>query len=170
VQSAVEAKHHLIVAHEVINTGSDRDQLNVMANQARAAMKVNELTVLADRGYLKSEEILACHQAGITPIVPKMLTSNAKAEGRFDKADFVYDAKSDQFRCPAGQYLIWRFARIEKGLKTHRYWSSLCPQCGMKEKCTPSEYRRVSRWEHEAILDAMQARLDQAPESMRIRW
>ena len=169
VQTAVEAKHHLIVAHKVTNVGVDRDQLSGMAKQARGAMGVRELTVVADRGYFKSEEILACHEAGISAIVAKSATSNATAEGRFGRADFIYDPKTDEYRCPAGQRLIWRFSRIESGLKLHRYWSSHCQGCAIKDKCTPSEQRRVSRWEHEAVLEAMQARLDQAPESMRIR-
>jgi len=169
VQAAVEAKHHLIVAHEVTNIGVDRDQLFGMAKQARSAMGVQDLTVVADRGYFKSEEILACHEAGISAIVPKSETSNATAEGRFGKADFIYQPKTDEYRCPAGQRLIWRFSSIEHGLTLHRYWSSHCRGCSMKDKCTPSEQRRVSRWETEAVLDAMQTRLDQAPESMRIR-
>jgi transposase len=169
VQAAVEAKHHLIVAHEVTNIGIDRDQLSGMAKQARSAMGVQDLTVVADRGYFKSEEILACHEAGISAIVPKSETSNATAQGRFGKADFIYQPKIDEYRCPAGQRLIWRFTSIEHGLTLHRYWSSHCQGCSIKDKCTPSEQRRVSRWEHEAVLDAMQTRLDQAPESMRIR-
>jgi transposase len=169
VQTAVDTKHHLIVVHEVTNIGTDRDQLSSMATQARTAMGVPDLTAIADRGYFNSEEILACHEAGITAIVPKTMTSNATAEGRFGKADFIYDAKNNEYRCPAGQRLIWRFARVENGLKLHRYWSSHCPRCTIKERCTPSDYRRVSRWEHEAVLDAMQVRLDQAPKSMRLR-
>jgi hypothetical protein len=140
-----------------------------MAKQARSAMGVQDLTVVADRGYFKSEEILACHEACISAIVPKSETSNATAEGRFGKADFIYQPKTDEYRCPAGQRLIWRFSSIEHGLTLHRYWSSHCQGCSMKDKCTPSEQRRVSRWENEAVLDAMQTRLDQAPESMRIR-
>jgi transposase len=169
VQTAVDTKHHLIVAHEVTNVGTDRDQLTSMAKLARTAMGVEDLTAIADRGYFNSEEILACHEAGIAAIVPKTVTSNATAEGRFGKADFIYDAKNNEYRCPAGQRLIWRFARVENGLKLHRYWSSHCPRCAIKDSCTPSDYRRVSRWEHEAVLDAMQVRLDQAPESMRLR-
>ena len=169
VQTAVDAKHHLIVAHEVTNVGIDRDQLSSMAKLARSAMGVEEITVIADRGYFKGEEILACREAGITAIVPKTMTSGAKAEGRFDKADFIYDAATNEFQCPAGQRLIWRFSGIEKGMTMSRYWSSNCPRCPIKEKCTPSDYRRVSRWEHQSVLDDMQARLDHAPDSMRIR-
>jgi len=169
VQTAVDAKHHLIVAHEVTNDGVDRNQLASMAHQARAAIGAEALTVIADRGYFKGEEILACHEAGITAIVPKIMTSGAKAEGRFDKADFIYDAAADEFQCPAGQRLIWRFSGVEKGMTMSRYWSSHCPRCSIKDKCTPSDYRRVSRWEHQSVLDDMQTQLDNAPDSMRIR-
>jgi len=169
VQSAVDAKHHLIVAHEVTNVGIDRDQLSAMATLARSAMGAQELTAVADRGYFKSEEILACHEAGITAIVPKTVTSNATADGRFGKADFIYDAHKNEYRCPAGERLIWRYSTVENGLKLHRYWSSLCQSCIMKDRCTPSSERRVARWEHEAVLEAMQTRLDHAPEMMRVR-
>jgi transposase len=169
VQTAVDAKHHLIVAHEVTNDGVDRDQLSSMAKHARAAMGVEELSAVADRGYFKGEEILACHEAGVTVFVPKTVTSGATAAGRFGKDDFIYDASTNEYRCPAGQSLIWRFSHVEKGLKFHRYWSSHCKSCTLKQQCTPSSERRVSRWEHESVLEAMQSRLDQAPEMMRIR-
>jgi transposase len=169
LQAAVDAEHHLIVAHELTNIGSDREQLAPMAKQARQAAGQETLTVVADRGYYKSEQILACEAAHITPIVPKSHTSNAKAEGRFDKADFAYDPQTDTFRCPAGSKLIWRFSRLEGRLMMRRYWSSDCPRCAIKARCTPSDYRRVSRWEHEGVLDAMQARLDRQPEMMRVR-
>jgi transposase len=169
VQTAVDAKNHLIVAHEVTNIGSDRDQLTSMAKLARAAMGAEELTVIADRGYFKGEEIVACHEAGIVAIVPKTTTSGAKADGRFDRADFIYDPEKNEYRCPANQTLIWRYSTVERGLKLHRYWSSNCKLCAIKEKCTPGEQRRVTRWEHENVLETMQNRLDQAPDSMRIR-
>ena len=169
VQTAVDAKHHLIVAHEVTNIGIDRDQLTAMAKLARTAMGTDEITAIADRGYFKSEEILACDEAGITAIVPKSATSGAKADGRFDRADFIYDAQKNEYRCPARQNLIWRYASLQAGLMQHRYWSSHCKQCSIKEKCTPGEQRRVTRWEHEKVLEDMQTRLDHAPDSMRIR-
>lgn len=168
IQTAVDTKHHLIVAHEVTNVGHDRNQLANMATQAKTAMGANELNVVADRGYFSSEEILKCHEAGIIPIVPKPITSGAQADGRFGKTDFIYVAEQNEYRCPAGQSLIWRSSRIEGGLKLHRYWSSHCQPCSIKAQCTPSSARRVSRWEHEDILEAMQIRLDKA-DSMRIR-
>jgi transposase len=169
VQTAVDTQHHLIVAHEVTNVGSDRDQLSSMAKQAREAMASETLSVVADRGYFKSEEILACHDAGITAYVPKPMTSGAKADGRFNNDAFIYDAAKDEYICPAGEALIWRFSSVEKGLKLHRYWSSNCQGCMLKSKCTPSKQRRVRRWEHEAVLEEMQNRLSNAPDMMRVR-
>jgi len=169
VQVAVEAKNHLIVAHEVINEGIDREQLRPMAEQAREATGIDELTVVADRGYFKSEQILDCDEAGITPIVPKTLTSNSLADGRFDKQDFIYIASDDEYRCPAGQRAIQRFTTVEAGMTLDVYWSSACPHCPIKARCTLSPYRRIRRWKHEAVLEAMQQRLDRQPELMRVR-
>jgi hypothetical protein len=169
VQTAVDAKHHLIVAHEVTNIGSDREQLSAMAAQASQVIGCDELTVIADRGYFKAEEILACDQAGITPIVAKSDTSNAKAEGKFNKDDFIYDAQNDEYRCPAGQRLVRRTTTTERDLVMHRYWTSNCKECPIKQQCTSGKERRVTRWEAEAVLDAMQRRLDYFPEAMRIR-
>src|SRR5579864_3707599 len=168
VQTAVDT-HHLIVAHVVTNDGIDRDQLTSMAKLARTEMAVDKLTAVADRGYYKSEEILACHEAGISVFVPKTVTSSATAHGRFGKDDFIYNAQTNEYRCPAGERLIWRYSTVERGLKISKYWSSNCQQCSLKTDCTPGPQRRVTRWEHEAVLDEMQARLDHAPEMMRIR-
>jgi transposase len=169
VQTAVDAKRHLIVAHEVTNLGHDRSQLGSMAKQARSATGQEHLTVLADRGYFSGEQILECDKAGISALVPKPLTSNSKAEGRFDKRDFIYVPEADEYRCPAGQRATHRFTSIENGLKLHRYWSSACPRCPIKAQCTPSEYRRITRWEHEHVLDAMQRRLERTPEASKLR-
>jgi transposase len=169
VQTAVDTKHHLIVAHEVTNIGHDRNQLANMAEQAKAAIGAAELNVVADRGYFSGEEIRKCHEAGITAFVPKCLTSGAKAAGRFDKADFIYHAETNEYRCPAGQRLIWRYSTVEHDMTLHRYWCSSCKECELKGQCTTGEQRRITRWEHEEILDAMQIRLDKAPDSMRIR-
>ena len=169
VQTAVDAEHHLIVAHEVTNVGHDRSQLSSMAKSARDATASEDLTVVADRGYFDGEEILACEKAGITAFVPKPLTSGSKADGRFGKQDFVYIAQDDQYRCPAGQRLIKHMTTVEDGMALGVYWCSVCPACPMKEQCTTGKERRVRRWEHEAIIDAMQARLDRDPDKMRVR-
>jgi transposase len=169
VQTAVDTKNHMIVAHEVTNVGGDRSQLTEMAKLAREALGTRTLTALADRGYYSGEQIRGCQQVGITALVPKPLTSNSRAAGRFDKRDFVYSAKRDEYRCPAGERAIWRCDTIEDGLKTHLYWSSACPRCPLKERCTPSTYRRIRRWEHEEVLEAMQRRMDRTPEASKLR-
>ena len=169
VQTAVDTKNHMIVAREVTNVGHDRSHLAEMSQRAREALGMKSLTALADRGYFTGEEILRCTQSGVTPLVPKPLTSVGRADGRFDKRDFVYNAKRDEYRCPAGERAIWRFSREERGLKIHRYWASACPRCPLKGQCTPADYRRISRWEHEEVLDAMQRRLDRTPEASRLR-
>jgi transposase len=169
VQTAVDDKHHLIVAHEVTNVGNDRSQLATMAEHARAATGIDALTVIADRGYFKGEEILQCDQAGITAFVPKPLTSGSKAEGRFGKQDFTYHAADDEYRCPAGQRLIRHYTIVEDGMTLHCYWCSVCPACPVKTQCTTGKERRIKRWEHESVLDVMQQRLDREPEKMRVR-
>jgi len=136
VQAAVDAQHHLIIAHAVTNVGNDRAQLSKMAQQARDASGQGALTIIADRGYFKGEEILACEQAGMTPLVPKPLTSGAKAEGRFGKQDFVYIPENDVYRCPAGKLLTWRFDRVEEGQLLHHYWTTACQCCAVKSQCT----------------------------------
>ncbi len=169
VQAAVDTRHHLIVAHEVSNRGHDRGQLSNMAEQAQHATGHDAIAAIADRGYFKGEDILACEQAGITPYVPKPLTSGAKAEGRFGKQDFVYLAEEDEYRCPAGERLAWRFNNVEDGLALRHYWTTACTTCPIKPQCTTGKQRRIKRWEHEDVIDAMQSRLDQAPDAMRIR-
>lgn len=169
VQTAVDARHHLIVAHEVTNVGHDRDQLAGMAKLAKAAAGEEELIALADRGYYEGYEILACEREGVAAVIPKPMTSNNLAAGLFDKRDFVYDAKNDEYRCPAGRIAIYRFTVEEAGKTLHKYWSSDCPQCPMKPRCTKGKYRRIARWEHEDILDVVQRRLEGAPEAMKLR-
>ena len=108
-------------------------------------------------------------EAGITAFVAKPLTSNSKADGRFDKRDFIYVAEDDDIRCPAGQRLVKHFTTIEHGMTLHCYWCSVCPTCPLKAQCTTGKERRVKRWEHEAVLEAMQERLDRDPTMMRVR-
>jgi len=169
VQAAVDAKHHLIVAHEVTNVGSDRSALHSMAEQAREATQIKDIEVVADRGYFTGEQILACEQAGIAAYVPKPLTSNSKADGRFGKQDFVYVPEKNEYRCPAGESLIYRYTNLEAGLVTHAYWSSNCQKCAIRSQCTHLTFRRVRRWDHEGVIDDMQRRLDQKPEMMSVR-
>ncbi len=169
VQIAVDTQHHLIVAHEVTNVGTDHHQLASMAELTREELGSETLDVVADRGYYEGGEIKACEDAGITVTLPKPQTSGAKAEGRFGKQDFVYVAADDVYRCPAGERLTYRFSGIEKGKTIRRYRTSSCKDCALKAQCTKGPERRISRWEHEAVLEKVQSRLDHNPDAMRIR-
>ncbi|MDG0024540.1 IS1182 family transposase [Trinickia sp. Y13] len=169
VQVAVDAKHHLIVEHEVTNVGNDHGQLSRMAASAKRAMAKPKLKVLADRGYFSGPEIRACELNNISAYVPKPLTSASRKKGLFTKADFVYVARDDVYRCPAGERAIHRFDTVENDMNPRVYWPSACPRCPMKKQCSPSDYRRIRRWEHEDILEAMQRRLDRKPDAMTIR-
>ena len=169
VQAAVDTKHHLIVAHEVTNAGTDRSQLSAMAKKTKAALAADRLDVVADRGYFNGEEILACETAGITVTLPKPLTSGSKAKGRFGKQDFVYVAADDVYLCPAGERLVYRYTNQEKGRTLRRYWCNACQSCAIKDRCTTGKERRITRWQHEHVLEGVQRRLDEQPEKMRQR-
>jgi len=168
-QAAVDSKHHLIVTHEMTNQGHDRAQLSNMATQAKTVLDVDELTVVADRGYYSGEEIKACEEGGIRTYLPKNQTSGNQAKGYYGKRDFIYHPQDDEYECPAGERAIYRFTREENGKQIRRYWSSACTRCALKPQCTTGKNRRISRWEHEAILDTVEARLEQAPEMMKVR-
>ena len=170
VQAVVDTQHHLIVAHEVTNVGHDRTQLSAMSKQAKDSLGVKQLTVIADRGYFKGEEIVDCEKAGIATLVPKPITSPNRAKGFFDKKDFRYVPEQDVYVCPAGERAINRFTRLEHGQTVTRYWASACPRCPLKTRCTDNHaHRRISRWEHESVLEVAQQRLDRTPEAMRLR-
>jgi transposase len=132
-------------------------------------LQAERLDAVADRGYFNGEEILACEQAGIAVTLPKPMTSGAKAEGRFGKQDFIYHPEDDTYCCPAGERLTRQCSTVENGMLLHLYWTTRCQSCALKEQCTTGKERRIRRWEHEDVLDAMQERLDQAPEMTRLR-
>jgi transposase len=166
VQIAVDTEHHLIVTHEVTNRGSDRAQL---ATQAKDVLGVEELEAVADRGYFSGEEILACHEAGIAVTLPKPITSGIEARGRFGKQDFVYLSDEDVYRCPASEKLKYHYTNEENGRKLRRYWTNACSHCALKHRCTTGTQRRITRWEHEHVLEAVQKRLDENSQAMRRR-
>jgi len=169
VQVAVDTEHHLIVTHEVTNVGSDRSQLARVAKKAKVALHTDRLEAVADRGYFNGEEIVACDQAAITVTLPKPMTSGAKSEGRFGKQDFAYLPADDVYRCPAGERLKYYYTNVENGLKLRRYWTNACRTCALKSRCTTAVQRRITRWEHEHVLEAVQRRLDEDPQAMRRR-
>jgi transposase len=170
VQSAVDAKHHLIVAHEVSKVGSDRQQLSKMAKQAKDILNpTTRLTVVADKGYYNGDELRECEQNGIIAYVPKPKTSPNKAKGYFDRSRFTYIKQDDEYRCPAGERLTHRMTSTEKGKQIRRYWSSACGSCAMKPQCTTGKQRRVSRWLHEDVLERAEKRLRRRPAVMLAR-
>jgi len=169
VQVAVDTEHHLIIAHEVTNSGTDRAQLANMGHQAKEVLGVDTLEAVADRGYYSGEEIKACDDAGIEVTLPKPMTSGAKSEGRFGKPDFVYLSDEDVYRCPAGEKLVYHMTSEQDGKLIRRYWTNVCRSCPLKSKCTPGNERRIPRWEHEHVLEAAQKRLDGNPQAMRQR-
>ncbi|MEK6250062.1 MAG: IS1182 family transposase [Planctomycetales bacterium] len=169
VQTAVDAKHHLIVAHEVTNVGHDRAQLANMAMQAKEALDTDTLSVVADRGYFKSEEILACEDAGIETYLPKPQTSGNQAKGQFGRDAFRYISEKDEYECPAGERLPRHMTTQDRGRTLHLYWTSRCRACAIKAQCTTGVHRKMARWEHEAVLEKAQARLDRNPAAMSIR-
>ncbi len=188
VQTAVDSKHHLIVAHEVTNATTDRSQLSSMAVQAREALTApvqqqtiiegeqdqetgtrQALLVVADPGYYEGEEIVECYEAGITALVPKTNTSGSKAKGRYSKEDFRYDAKANEYICPAGERLTHRFDSVEEGKTLSVYWTTRCSDCPLKADCTTGKERRIKRWEKEHILEAADALLKKNPDAMRQR-
>jgi hypothetical protein len=127
------------------------------------------LRVVADQGYYRGEELLACKEANIIPYVAKSDTSGKRKKGEFSRDQFRYIVKDDEYECPAGERLIYRFTREEAGKQIRRYWASACVRCPIKSQCTPSDYRRVSRWEHETIVEAAEARMADYPDAMRTR-
>jgi len=169
VQTAVDVDRHLIVTHEVTNAGSDRRQLTRMAQQAKAVIQTDSLNVLADRGYYSGNELQSCEKNNIATYVPNSTTSPNKAKGQFDRSEFHYIAKDDEYQCPAGERLIYRFTRTEKGKQIRRYWSSACPGCPIHAQCTTGKHRRVSRWVHEEVIERAEARLAAKPDAMHIR-
>jgi hypothetical protein len=180
VQTAVDSESHLIVAHEVTNATTDRSQLASMATKARAALSEeteeapeeeakDAFTVVADAGYYKGEEIVECYEVGIKALVPKVDTSGKRAKGQYTRADFIYDARQDEYVCPARQRMRWRFTTEEKGKKFKVYMTRHCASCPLKAKCTTGKERRIKRWEKEHILEKADALLKKNPDAMRQR-
>lgn len=170
VQFAVDAEHHLIVAHEVSNAGSDRAQLTPMGRKAREAIACPEVTVLADKGYYNRDEVLACKGTGIVPLIPKTHAFDNSGHGRFTTADFTYDVEHDRYTCPAGKHLSKGKVRSDRRQATDIYRNlTACPTCPLKSRCTPERLKRVKRMAGEEVLEEMQARLEDMPDAMAIR-
>ena len=171
LQSAVDCKHHLIVAHDVTNT-TDRNQLCCMGKQAQAALKNKDLTVIADKGYFSGQDIVDAQDAGMTPLVPRIDTSGSDKKGIFNHSLFKYNAENNLYICPAEQELTPRGTITDKGLVYRTYCCSLmvCQACSMRTKCSKSsQSRRIRRWEHADRIEMMTKLLESKPDSMVIR-
>ncbi|MBD1847357.1 IS1182 family transposase [Cyanobacteria bacterium FACHB-63] len=172
VQTAVDAKHKLIVAHEVTNDVSDQLWLAPMALQAQEVMEVEEIEAVADRGYYDSQNVKQCVDAGITPYVSKPPTSKNGPLGRFTKEAFTYDGELDVYRCPAGESLTFRFEAMQKGrmMRNYELPSRVCRNCELKTQCTDAARgRRIRRWEDESLLEEIRDRVKANPQKMKQR-
>ena len=171
VQSAVDTKHHLIVAHEVTNK-QDRGQLCEVGKQVQAALGEKAVTVIADKGYFSGPDIKDTQDAGMTALVPKGDTSGSEKKGIFNRSLFQYDADKDVYICPANEELIYRFSGEEKGLIIKQYFLDImtCRACSLKPQCTKAKgQRRIARWEHQDQIDDMDEVMADMPDSMLIR-
>jgi transposase len=170
VQTAVDEKHQLIVAHEVTNDPTDQAHLAEMAVGAKEMLQVAELEVVADMGYYDGAEVKACAEAGVTTYIPKPITSVNRKRGLFTKQDFTYDEAKDCYRCPAGKELTYRYESFEQGRQIRYYTTSKCLTCPIKAQCTTNARgRRITRWVDEKFLEDMARRVRARPELLRRR-
>ncbi len=171
VQNAVDAKHHLIVAHKVTNK-QDRGQLCHMAKQVQTALRRESITIVADKGYYSGPDIKDTQDAGMVALVPKGDTSGSEKKGIFNRSLFKYDSSKDIYICPANEELEHRFSSVEKGITIKKYLLDVmtCRACSMKPQCSKSKTpRRISRWEHQDEIDPMDDLLTSSPHMMLLR-
>jgi macrodomain Ter protein organizer (MatP/YcbG family) len=170
VQTAVDAKHKLIVAEDVTNAATDRDQLSPMARAAQEVLGGGTPVVVADQGYYHGREIKTCLEAGVTPLVPRPRTSANAPRGLFTKDDFQYDPEQDVYRCPAGALLTYRTTTVELGRTIKNYRSSACGGCAIRSRCTRNrDGRKITRWVDEHLLEAMETQVHRAAALVRHR-
>jgi transposase len=172
VQTAVDSKHKLIAAYEVTNEGNDLGQLAVMALQAKEALQVAELTVLADGGYYEGNALKECEQAGITTFVSVPKSKEAERLGIFERKQFRYDQERDLYVCPQGEELHWTKTTNdrERNKQFKIYATKACAQCPLRTQCTTSKYgRKIKRWVDQGVIDRLQARNRGRPELLKQR-
>jgi hypothetical protein len=170
VQTAVDSKHKLIVAHEVTSQVTDFGHLGRMAKAAKQALDCERLEVTADRGYYEVREVKKCIAEGIKPYIPKPETSANIGLGLYDKSMFRYDKRRHCYWCPAGQKMEYRLTREEKGRQIEYFVAQGCSACSLKKHCTRSQdNRRITRHVDEDLLDAMAKRVKAAPRKVRLR-
>lgn len=168
VQSAVEASSGLIIHHEVTDEATDNQQLQPMAEEAKEVLKVDELDVLTDAGYSNGEQLFNCEKANITTTLPPNRGTNSQGKGKlYQRSDFKFDPKNNQFTCPAGDIL--QYTTKSNAQKLYLYKGTDCEGCSQKEHCTNAQNRRVSRHFYEESFDRVEERLKQNPDSMTQR-
>ena len=169
-QVAVDAKHKLIAAEEVTNEVADYQQLANVALAAKANLELTRAEVVADAGYYNAAEVGRCVEHGITPYIPKADTSANTARGLYGKSQFQYDAAKNEYVCPAGEALTYRFSTHELGRDIHYYRASGCKTCALKSRCTRNKANRtLTREENEHLMEAMARRMRQQPAKFRLR-
>lgn len=166
VQTAVDAKHKLLVSYDVTNEGNDHCALYPVASAAQAALEVEQLTVVADVGYRNGEHGADCEAAGITAVVPSPKLVNPRGNF-FDKSRFSYEPEHDQYRCPAGEML--KVYKTDYKTKVRHYSSPACEQCALKPRCTKSRRRTINRHFYADQVEAMNRRAVAQPALMRQR-
>ncbi len=171
VQIAVDTKHKLIAEQQVHNKVSDLGLLAETSEAAREALGVAQIDAVADRGYFKIEDIEACEAAGIVPYVPKPQRGSAAAKGFFTKDQFRYNPQADTYTCPGGRALGFRRRRaVRNEVQLFEYENAAaCRTCALKARCTAAAFRKVTRYENEAVLDRMADRLAAHPEMLDTR-
>ena len=167
VQTAVDAKHDLVVAHEVTSEATDNRSLEPMAKAAKQALGGETLKVVADAGYSNGEQAAACEAAGIEPYVPPNRSDSPGGGALFDRTEFTYDAQSDTFRCPAGRLLVRK--QLMRKDRAVIYTTQACASCRLKKRCTTGHQRHIMRHLFEDALQRLRRRIEQYPEAMRLR-
>jgi transposase len=175
VQTAIDAKHKLIVTADVSQDGNDEQQMAPMGKAAKAVLEVEHLSTTQDRGYFNAQQIKECEENGITPYVPEPdKQAQTRLQGRFPRDAFSYDPEANTYRCPNGKELKFS-TTATNGAKTTFYYRSsvpVCAQCPLKEQCLPEKTacRIVARWEHEEVIENHRVRMaEQGAEMMRQR-
>jgi len=170
VQTAVDSKHKLIAAYEVTNERNDLGQLAVMALQAKEALQVAELTVLADGGYYEGNALKECEEAGVITYVPQPESREAQRRGIFERKQFRYDQERDLYVCPQGEELRLRSMKKERGKQFKVYKTKACAACPLRAQCTTSKYgRKIERWVDQGVIDRLQTRNRGRPELLKQR-
>lgn len=172
VQTAVDSKHKLIAAYEVTNERNDLGQLAVMALQAKEALQVEELTVLADGGYFEGNALKECEQAGITTFVSVPKSKEAERLGIFAQGQFRYHQERDLYVCPQGEELHWTKTTNDRARnkKFKVYATKACAQCPLRAQCTTSKYgRKIKRWVDQGVIDRLRERIRGQPQLLKQR-